>query len=107
LSLVWSIAPSQPFLSAKVTSPYNYSFTNNVTTAENEFFDDVVEGDTSGTPAFEASAMALVDTGLVFTGTWDIWGQWAERPALREADHRRIVEAGFAVITSRANIRRW
>ena len=20
--------------------------------------------------------MALLDTGLVFTGTWDLWGQW-------------------------------
>jgi len=101
---VWSIAPTKPALSVKVTSPYNYSFTNSVTTAENEFFDEVATGDTSGTPAFEASAMALVDTALVFTGTWDIWGQWPDVLLYVKPTTVRIVEAGFAVITSRANI---
>ncbi len=72
---VWTLAPSQPLLSVKVGGPYNYSFTNSVTSAENTFFDDVATGDVSGTPAYEDVAIGLVDTGLVFTGTWDIWGQ--------------------------------
>jgi FAD/FMN-containing dehydrogenase len=101
---VWSIAPSRPPLSVGVTGAYNYSFTNGVTTAENAFFDDVVEGDTSGTPAYEDAAIALVDTGLVFTGTWDIWGQWQNVLRYVEPTTVRIVEAGFAVITSRASI---
>jgi FAD/FMN-containing dehydrogenase len=101
---VWSIAPSKPLLSVEVTGAYNYSFTNSVTTAENEFFDDVLEGDTSGTPAFEDAAIALVDTGLVFTGTWDIWGQWQNVLLYVEPTTVRIVEAGFAIITSRASI---
>ena len=101
---VWSIAPTKPALSMGVTSPYNYSFTNSVTTAENTFFDEVATGDTSGTPAFEGTAMALVDTGLVFTGTWDIWGQWQNVLLYVKPTTVRIVEAGFAVITSRANI---
>jgi FAD/FMN-containing dehydrogenase len=101
---VWSIAPSKPLLSVEVTGAYNYSFTNSVTTAENEFFDDVLEGDTSGTPAFEDAAIALVDTGLVFTGTWDIWGQWQNVLRYVEPTTVRIVEAGFAIITSRDSI---
>jgi len=101
---VWTIAPTKPALSVHVTSPYNYSFTNSVTTAENTFFDEVATGDTSGTPAFEGTAMALVDTGLVFTGTWDIWGQWQDVLLYVKPTTVRIVEAGFAVITSRANI---
>jgi FAD/FMN-containing dehydrogenase len=101
---VWSIQPSQPLGSIEVTSPYNYSFTNDVTTAENTFFDEVVEGDTSGTPAFEGTAMALVDLGLVFTGTWDLWGQWQNTLLYVKPTTVRIVEAGFAVVTSRANI---
>ncbi len=101
---VWSVARSKPLLSVKVTSPYNYSFTNGVTSAENKFFDEVVEGDTSGTPAYEGTAMALVDTGLVFTGTWDIWGQWQNVLLYVKPATVRIVEAGFAVITSRASI---
>ena len=42
---VWSIAATKPALSVAVTSPYNYSFTNSVTTAENTFFDEVAAGD--------------------------------------------------------------
>jgi FAD/FMN-containing dehydrogenase len=101
---VWSIAATKPATSIAVTAGYNYSFTNSVTTAENTFFDEVAAGDTSGTPAFEGTAMALVDTGLVFTGTWDIWGQWQDVLLYVKPTTVRIVEAGFAVITSRANI---
>jgi FAD/FMN-containing dehydrogenase len=101
---VWSIAPSKPAFSIAVSGAYNYSFTNSVTTAENTFFAEVATGDTAGTPAFEATAMALVDTGLVFTGTWDIWGQWQNVLRYVLPTTIRIVEAGFAVVTARANI---
>jgi FAD/FMN-containing dehydrogenase len=101
---VWSIAATKPATSVAVTAGYNYSFTNSVTTAENTFFGEVATGDVSGTPAFEGTAMALVDTGLVFTGTWDIWGQWQDVLLYVKPTTVRIVEAGFAIITSRANI---
>jgi FAD/FMN-containing dehydrogenase len=101
---VWSIAPTKPALSIEVTSPYNYSFTNNVTTEENTFFDEVATGSTSGTPTYEGFAISLVDTGLVFTGTWDIWGQSQNVLLYVKPTTVRIVEAGFAVLTSRANI---
>jgi FAD/FMN-containing dehydrogenase len=101
---VWSVKSSQPLLSVKATSPYNYSFTNSVTSSENTFFDEVAAGDVSGTPAFEDAAIALVDTGLVFTGTWDLWGQWQNVLLYVEPSTVRIVEAGFAIITSRASI---
>jgi FAD/FMN-containing dehydrogenase len=101
---VWTIAPSKPALSIQVTSPYNYGFTNSVTTAENTFFDEVASGDASGTPVFEGTAMALVDTGLVFDGVWDIWGQSQDVLLYVKPTTVRIVEAGFAIITSRASI---
>ena len=101
---VWSIAPTKPALSIAVTSPYNYTFTNSITPAENTFFDEVATGDTAGTPAFEGTALALAETGLVFTGTWDIWSQWQNVLLYVKPTTVRIVEAGFAVITSRANI---
>ncbi|HUN38572.1 MAG TPA: cholesterol oxidase substrate-binding domain-containing protein [Trebonia sp.] len=101
---VWSLAPAKPLLSIEVSGAYNYSFTNSVTAAENQFFDEVATGDVSGTPAFEGTAMALVDTGLVFTGTWDIWGQWQNVLRYVLPTTVRIVEAGFAVITARSSI---
>jgi FAD/FMN-containing dehydrogenase len=101
---VWSLAPSKPWASIAVTGPYNYSFTNSVTTAENQFFAQVATGDTSGTPAFEGIALSLVETGLIFTGTWDIWGPSQNVLLYVKPTTVRIVEAGFAIITSRANI---
>ncbi|HEV2373187.1 MAG TPA: cholesterol oxidase substrate-binding domain-containing protein [Streptosporangiaceae bacterium] len=101
---VWSIAPSQPWFSAKVSGPYNYSFTNGVTTRQNTFYGQVVDGDTTGTPSFESIAISLVDTGLVFTGVWDIWGQSQDVLLYVKPTTVRIVEAGFAVVTSRSNI---
>ena len=101
---VWTIAPTKPLLSIQVSSPYNYGFTNSVTTAENTFFDQVATGDSSGTPAFEAAAMALVDTGLVFDGVWDIWGESQNVLLYVKPTTVRIVEAGFAIVTSRASI---
>jgi FAD/FMN-containing dehydrogenase len=101
---VWTLAPSKPLLSVQVTGPYNYSFTNSVTAAENTFFGEVAAGETAGTPAFEGVAISLVDTGLVFTGTWDIWGQSQNVLRYVKPTTVRIVEAGFAIITSRASI---
>jgi FAD/FMN-containing dehydrogenase len=101
---VWSLAPSKPALSIKVTSPYNYGFTNSVTSSENTFFGEVAAGDVSGTPAFEGIAIALVDTGLVFDGVWDIWGQSQDVLLYVKPSTVRIVEAGFAVITARSSI---
>jgi FAD/FMN-containing dehydrogenase len=101
---VWTIAPSKPLLSTKVTSPYNYSFTNSVTTEENTFFDQVVQGDTSGTPSFEGFALSLVGSGLITTGTWDIWGQSQNVLLYVKPTTARIVEAGFAIVTSRTSI---
>lgn len=101
---VWTIEPSQPFLVKHVTSPYNYTFSYGITSGEQAFFNDVVEGLTSGTPAFEETAISIVGAGLIATGTWDIWGQSQDTLLYVKPDTARIVEAGFAVITSRANI---
>jgi Cholesterol oxidase, substrate-binding len=45
-----------------------------------------------------------VDTGLVFDGVWDIWGQSQDVLLYVKPSTVRIVEAGFAVITARASI---
>ena len=45
-----------------------------------------------------------METGLIFTGTWDIWGPSQNVLLYVKPTTIRIVEAGFAIITSRANI---
>ncbi|MGD0553703.1 MAG: cholesterol oxidase substrate-binding domain-containing protein [Streptosporangiaceae bacterium] len=100
---VWTLASSDPLFSRRVTSPYNYSFTD-VSTTENSALEAVVTSDPSGTPALEVTQIGVVDVGLVTTLSWDIWGQWQNVLRYVPATTERIVEAGFAILTSRANI---
>ncbi len=103
---VWTPAPSKPFLSRTVTSPYNYSFSDRLTPEIEKFLSRVVVGDTSGTPAFGGLQLTIVQTGIVFTGTWDIWG-WAKDVQLYiRPSTLRVSEGGAAVLCRRSDIQR-
>jgi FAD/FMN-containing dehydrogenase len=103
---VWSLAPTQPVLSKAVSAPYVYTFANTLTKDQSDFLSQVVAGNTSGTPAFENLEISVVGSGLIVTGTWDVWG-WSKNVLLYvQPTTLRIVEAGFAVLTSRANAQR-
>jgi FAD/FMN-containing dehydrogenase len=102
----WYVKPSKPLLSKQVDAPYNYTFANFVDQSTSDFISQVVSGNVSGTPTFENGQMAIVGSGLITTGTWDIWG-WSKNTLLYvQPTTLRIVEAGYAVVTSRANIQR-
>jgi FAD/FMN-containing dehydrogenase len=103
---VWSLAPSKPFFSTEVKAPYAYTFANFLTSDQSDFLSDVMTGNTGGTPAFELLQIAVVGSGLIVTNTWDIWG-WSKDVLLYvQPTTLRIVEAGYAVLTSRANVQR-
>jgi FAD/FMN-containing dehydrogenase len=103
---MWSVAPNKPLVSKTVTSPYNYTFVNVVTEEQSDFISDIIVGNTSGTSTFTNGEMAVIGSGLIMTGTWDIWGKSKNTWLWVGRDTLRIVETGFAVITSRANIQR-
>ena len=103
---VWSLAPTKPALSKEVTAPYVYTFANFLTKDQSDFLSSVVAGDVSGTPSFENLQISVVGSGLIVTGTWDVWG-WSKNVLLYvQPTTLRIVEAGFAVLTARANVQR-
>ncbi|MFI5952308.1 cholesterol oxidase substrate-binding domain-containing protein [Cryptosporangium sp. NPDC051539] len=103
---VWSLAASKPLLSRSVSSPYAYTFANFLSKEQSDFLSQVVSGNTSGTPAFQNLQISIVGSGLIVTGTWDIWG-WSKNTLLYvQPTTLRIVEAGYAVLTSRANVQR-
>lgn len=103
---VWTPAPTKPFLSRQVSSPYNYSFSDQVTPEMEQFISEIVVGDTSGTPSFGGFQLFLVQTGLVFTGTWDIWG-WSKDVLLYvRPSTLRVSEGGAAVLCRRSDIQR-
>lgn len=103
---VWTVAPSKPILSKTVTKPYAYTFANFLTEQQSDFLSQIVSGNVSGTPAFQNLQISIVGSGLIVTGTWDIWG-WSKNTLLYvQPTTLRIVEAGYAVLTSRANVQR-
>lgn len=103
---VWTPTASKPFLSRQVSSPYNYSFSDSISPQFSDFLGQLAVGSTSGTPAFGGLQLTIVQTGIVFTGTWDIWG-WSKDVLLYiRPTTLRMSEGGGAVITSRSNIQR-
>jgi len=103
---VWTPAASKPWFSRQVTSPYNYTFSDNVDQGTADFLAQVTLGNTAGTPSFGGLQLSIVQTGLIATGTWDIWG-WSKDVLLYiRPTTLRLTEGGGAVITSRANIQR-
>jgi FAD/FMN-containing dehydrogenase len=101
---VWSIEKNQPFLSNAVSGPYNYPFANEVTTSESEFIADVLEGVTSGTPAFENVEMAAVGTGLILEGTGDIWGPSHYSTLYVKPTTLQVTANGYTILTSTSSI---
>jgi FAD/FMN-containing dehydrogenase len=103
---VWSVAPNKPFLSRQVTSPYNYSFSDQVTPEIEQFLSQLVSGNVSGTPAFGGLQLTIVQSGIVFTGTWDIWGWSKDVQLYIRPSTLRVSEGGAAVLCRRSDIQR-
>lgn len=101
---VWTVSPSKPLLSKQIDTPYPYTFANFINQQQSDFVKQIVQGDVSGTPSFENSEMAIVGSGLIVTGTWDVWG-WSRNTLLYvQPTTLRIVEGGWAVLTARAGV---
>ena len=103
---VWTPTPNKPLFSRQVNGPYNYTFSDFIDQSTSDFLAQLQLGNASGTPTFGQTQLATVQTGLIVTGTWDIWG-WSKDTLLYiRPTTLRLSEGGGAVITSRANIQR-
>jgi FAD/FMN-containing dehydrogenase len=103
---VWKPSPGKPLLSRQVTSPYNYSFSDQITPEIEQFLSQLVQGNTSGTPSFGGLQLSIVQTGLIFTGTWDIWGWSKDVQLYIRPSTLRVSEGGAAVLCRRSDIQR-
>jgi hypothetical protein len=101
---VWNVAKSQPFLSNKVSGPYNYAFANTVSTGESQFIASLLKGITSGTPAFENAEMAAVGTGLFFEGTGNIWGPSRYSTLYVKPTTLQVTANGYSILTNTGSI---
>ena len=103
---VWSIHPSQPWFSNKVSGPYNYAFADGVSSGESAFIASLLKGVVSGTPAFENAEMAAVGTGLFFENTGNIWGPSRYSTLYVKPTTLQVTANGYAILTSTNNIQR-
>ena len=101
---VWSLSPNQPWTSTQVTSPYNYSFSDDIPQDLSDLLSEILAGDAALTPSFGALQLSIVSAGLFFTWTYDLWG-WSKNTLLYvKPTTLRVTANGYAVLTSRANI---
>ncbi len=103
---VWTVTPNKPLLSKSVSSPYNYTFSDNLSSGETNLVAEIIGGAPSLAPTFGALQISVTGAGLIATGTWDIWG-WSKNTQLYvKPTTLRVTANGYAIITSRANIQR-
>ncbi|MEZ0070026.1 FAD/FMN-containing dehydrogenase [Streptacidiphilus sp. MAP12-20] len=103
---VWSVSPNKPWLSKQVNSPFNYSFSDSVSSQESQYISDIVSGNVSVTPTFENLEMSIVGSGLITTGTWDIWG-WAKNTQLYvKPTTLQVTANGYAILCARSDVQR-
>ncbi|MFJ4787460.1 cholesterol oxidase substrate-binding domain-containing protein [Streptomyces sp. NPDC088794] len=104
---VWSVSPTRPLTSRRVTSPYNYPFSDNVPTLVADLVGRMVSGaawylaPVLGNAQFDVAAL-----GLVTTLSADIWGPSKNTLLYIRPTTLRVTANGYAVLTGRAQVQR-
>ncbi|MER5216440.1 cholesterol oxidase substrate-binding domain-containing protein [Streptomyces sp. NPDC002838] len=104
---VWSVASTRPLTSRRVTSPYNYPFSDNVPTPVADLAGRMVSdaawylAPVLGTAQYEAAAL-----GLVATLSADIWGPSKNTLLYLKPTTLKITTSGYAVLTTRDQVQR-
>ncbi len=103
---VWSVAPSKPFFSKQVDSPYNYTFSDNLPQSVFDLSGKIVSSNPANTPSFGDLNYNIVAAGLVTTFTYDIWG-WSKNLLLYvRPSTLRVTANGYAIVCKRADVQR-
>ncbi|MDI2125134.1 cholesterol oxidase substrate-binding domain-containing protein [Yinghuangia seranimata] len=103
---VWSVAPSKPFFAKQVNAPYNYPFSDFLSQDAADILGQITAGSYGLTPTFCNTQMGVVGSGLIVTGSWDIWG-WSKNLMLYiKPTTYRVTANGYAILTKRANIQK-
>lgn len=101
---IWTVTPSYPLASKRVSAPFNYPFSDRVPKALVDIIKEINTGHPDKTPAMGQLQNELVNIGLGATLGFDLWG-WSKDVLLYvRPDTLRVTANGYAIITKRANI---
>ncbi len=104
---VWSVEPRKPLTSRRVSSPYNYPFSDNVPKPVAELAGRMVtEAAWSLAPVLGNAQLDAAVLGLVATMSADIWGPSKNTLLYLRPTTLRVHANGYAVLTSRAGVQR-
>ncbi|GCB53005.1 cholesterol oxidase substrate-binding domain-containing protein [Streptomyces sp. NL15-2K] len=104
---VWSVASTRPLTSRRVTSPYNYPFSDNVPTPVADLAGRMISGaawylaPVLGTAQYEAATL-----GLAATLSADIWGPSKNTLLYLKPTTLKVTTNGYAVLTTRDQVQR-
>jgi len=104
---VWSVEPTKPLTSRRVTSPYNYPFSDNVPTLVADIAGRMVSdaawylAPVLGNAQYDTAAL-----GLVATLSADLWGPSKNTLLYLKPTTLRINANGYAVLTRRDQVQR-
>ncbi|PWI20305.1 FAD-linked oxidase [Streptomyces sp. Act143] len=102
---VWSVEPAKPLTSRRVTTPYNYPFSDNVPTPVADIAGRMVSdaawylAPVLGNAQYDAAAL-----GLVATLSADIWGPSKNTLLYLRPTTLRVNANGYAVLTRRDRV---
>jgi len=104
---VWSVAPTKPLTSRRVTSPYNYPFSDNVPTPVADLAGRMVsEAAWYLAPVLGNAQLDVAALGLTATLSADIWGPSKNTLLYIKPTTLRVTANGYAVITGRDQVQR-
>ncbi|MDH6628509.1 FAD/FMN-containing dehydrogenase [Streptomyces sp. LBL] len=104
---VWSVEPVKPLTSRRVTSPYNYPFSDNIPAPVAELVGRMVS-DAAWylAPVLGATQYDVAALGLVATLSADIWGPSKNTLLYIRPTTLRVTANGYAVLTTRDQVQR-
>jgi FAD/FMN-containing dehydrogenase len=103
---VWSVSPGKPWFSKENDSPYPFTFADTVAQSTSDTLAQIFAGDPGLTPTLENGEMGIVGSGLITTGTWDIWGWSKNSLHYVKPTTLKVTANGYVILTARANIQR-
>ncbi|MFJ3415553.1 cholesterol oxidase substrate-binding domain-containing protein [Streptomyces sp. NPDC086082] len=104
---VWSVAPTRPLTSRRVSSPYNYPFSDNVPTVVADLVGRIVSGAAWYlAPVLGNAQLTAAALGLTATLSADIWGPSKNTLLYIRPTTLRETANGYAVLTTRAQVQR-
>ena len=101
---VWTVTPNKPWLSREVDSPYNYPFSDNISEEASDIIEQIVNGAAGLTPLFGQVMYSTTVLGLLFNGSYDLWGPSRNLLQYVQPTTLRVTANGYAILTRRDKI---